>query len=243
MTHTSLREILILCQTIEKSAEELYRTFAAQTDSVEARAFWSDLAEDERRHAAYWEGLIAREAGGVFPDVFDDPAKTRAELEATKFSVDRMLSEGRSFGDTSVAILVGFRLESLMLHPAFCIMFRALKEGTGNKSPEDDYQEHVDKFSRFVRKHLPQTPEMEIIGEMLSRMWEHGRVLANQFTQIKTLRGLIPICANCKKIREDDGYWSHIELYLEKEIDARFTHGICPQCARKLYPELQHDKE
>jgi hypothetical protein len=154
-----------------------------------------------------------------------------------------MLSEGRSFGDTSVAILVGFRLESLMLHPAFCIMFRALKEETGEKSPEGDYQEHVDKFSRFVRNALPQKPEMEIIGEMLSRMWEHARELANQFTQIKMLQGLIPICANCKKIRDDDGYWNHIEAYLAQKIDARFTHGICPDCARRHFPHLPQGKK
>jgi hypothetical protein len=243
MTHTSLREILVLCKAIETSAGELYRTIAAQADSAEQRAFWWDLAEDERRHAAYWEGLLAWEAKGVFAEVFDDPEKTRDELEAMKIVVDRMLSQGRGFADASTAILVGLRLESLMLHPAFCIMFRALHEGIGNKSPEDDYQDHVDKFSRFIRASLPHRPEMEILGEMLSRMWQHGRELANQFTQIKTLRGLIPICANCKNIRDDDGYWNQIELYLEKEIDARFTHSICPQCARKLYPELRHDKE
>jgi hypothetical protein len=62
-------------------------------------------------------------------------------------------------------------------------------------------------------------------------------------TQITILRGLIPICANCKKIRDDDGYWHHIELYLAQKIDARFTHGICPQGARKLYPHLSPDKK
>jgi hypothetical protein len=228
---------------MERSAGELYRTIAAQTDSAEERAFWWEVAEDERRHAAYWNGLLTWEARGAFPDVFDHPAKTRDDLEAMKLAVDRMLSEGKNFADTCTAILVAFRLESFMLHPAFCIMFRALKEETGDKSPEDDYQEHVDKFSRFVRKSLPHRPEMEIIGEMLSRMWEHGRELAKQFTQIKMLRGLIPICAQCKRIRDDDGYWNHIELYLTQKIDARFTHGICPECARKLYPDRQQNEE
>jgi len=239
MTRNCLKEILVLCQAIEKSAEELYRTIASQTASTEHREFWLDLAEDEKRHTAYWEELLAHESGEVFAHVFDHPEKTRNEMKDMKRLVDTMLNEKRSFADISTLIILGFRLESLMLHPAFCIMFRALKEVTGNQSPEDDYQEHVNKFSAFIRKCLPERAEMEVLGEMLSRMWDHSRELANQFTQIKTLRGLIPICANCKKIRDDAGYWNQIESYLEEKTDAQFTHGICPQCARILYPDLQ----
>lgn len=55
---------------------------------------------------------------------------------------------------------------------------------------------------------------------------------------IKTLSGLLPICASCKKIRDDKGYWGQVEEYLREHTDAEFTHGICPDCARKLYPEV-----
>lgn len=58
-------------------------------------------------------------------------------------------------------------------------------------------------------------------------------------SKIKTLTGLLPICANCKKIRNDDGYWTHVEEYIAKNSDANFTHGICPDCSKKLYPEIQ----
>jgi K+-sensing histidine kinase KdpD len=51
--------------------------------------------------------------------------------------------------------------------------------------------------------------------------------------QVRTLRGLIPICAWCKKIRNDHGYWEQLELYITKHSDADFTHGMCPDCARK----------
>ncbi|HNY26177.1 MAG TPA: hypothetical protein PLA90_06640 [Candidatus Sumerlaeota bacterium] len=56
--------------------------------------------------------------------------------------------------------------------------------------------------------------------------------------RINTLHGLLPICCSCKKIRQDDGYWSQIEEYLQAHSDATFSHGICPECARKLYPEV-----
>jgi hypothetical protein len=55
--------------------------------------------------------------------------------------------------------------------------------------------------------------------------------------EIKTLRGLLPICASCKNIRSDDGAWSRIEAYLSEHTYAQFTHGICPDCRVKLYPE------
>ena len=55
---------------------------------------------------------------------------------------------------------------------------------------------------------------------------------------IKTLKGLLPICANCKKIRDDKGYWNQIEAYVRDHTDAEFSHSICPDCAEILYPEI-----
>lgn len=55
-------------------------------------------------------------------------------------------------------------------------------------------------------------------------------------TEIKTLHGLLPICASCKCIRDDRGYWIQIESYIETRSEAHFSHGICPDCAKKLYP-------
>ncbi len=55
--------------------------------------------------------------------------------------------------------------------------------------------------------------------------------------EIHTLSGLLPICANCKKIRNDTGYWEGLEEYITKHSDARFSHGICPACMKELYPE------
>jgi hypothetical protein len=60
--------------------------------------------------------------------------------------------------------------------------------------------------------------------------------LQEALAQVKTLRGLLPICASCKKVRDDRGYWSQIETYIGNHSEAEFTHGICPECAKKLYP-------
>ncbi len=66
--------------------------------------------------------------------------------------------------------------------------------------------------------------------------------LQNALSKIRTLNGLLPICANCKKIRDDKGYWNQVEDYIRMHSRAEFSHGICPDCARKLYPEFYNEK-
>ncbi|BBO78593.1 hypothetical protein DSCW_60100 [Desulfosarcina widdelii] len=63
--------------------------------------------------------------------------------------------------------------------------------------------------------------------------------LQNAMSEIKTLRGFIPICANCKNIRDDKGYWQKIEKYIEDRSDAQFSHSLCPKCIKELYPDMK----
>ena len=67
--------------------------------------------------------------------------------------------------------------------------------------------------------------------------------LTTLLAEIKTLRGIVPICANCKKIRDDKGYWTQVEAYVSRHTDAQFSHGICPECMKKLYPEYCRDED
>ncbi len=62
--------------------------------------------------------------------------------------------------------------------------------------------------------------------------------LKSALDEVKILKGLIPICSSCKKIRDDKGYWNQIESYIEKHSDAAFTHGLCPDCLDKMYGRL-----
>lgn len=60
--------------------------------------------------------------------------------------------------------------------------------------------------------------------------------------KVKLLSGFLPICASCKKIRDDMGYWQQIETYIRKHSEAEFSHSICPDCAKKLYPEIFNEE-
>lgn len=70
------------------------------------------------------------------------------------------------------------------------------------------------------------------------KLTEANKRLEEALASVKTLSGLIPICASCKKIRQDSGYWQQIEAYIGDHSNARFSHGICPDCAQSLYPDL-----
>ena len=62
--------------------------------------------------------------------------------------------------------------------------------------------------------------------------------LEEALSKVKTLSGLLPICSGCNKIRDDHGYWSQVEGYIQEHTDAQFTHGLCPDCIRKYFPEM-----
>jgi PAS domain S-box-containing protein len=67
--------------------------------------------------------------------------------------------------------------------------------------------------------------------------------LQKALSEVKTLRGFLPICSYCKKIRDDKGYWSQIESYIHKHSDAEFSHSICPECAKKYFPDMDLYKD
>ena len=62
--------------------------------------------------------------------------------------------------------------------------------------------------------------------------------LQSALSKVKQLSGFLPICASCKKIRDDKGYWNQLEAYIRDHSEVEFSHGICPDCAKRLYPEL-----
>jgi len=68
--------------------------------------------------------------------------------------------------------------------------------------------------------------------------------LESALSEVKTLKGFIPICSSCKKVRDDGGFWNQVEAYIRKHSEAEFSHSICPDCAKKLYPgiKIYHDK-
>ena len=80
------------------------------------------------------------------------------------------------------------------------------------------------------------------VRERTAALEESTRKLERALSEVKTLSGMLPICASCKKIRDDKGYWNQIEEYIRDHSEAEFTHSICQECAEKLYPDFKFKK-
>jgi hypothetical protein len=82
--------------------------------------------------------------------------------------------------------------------------------------------------ARFA--HEAEKSQAELVGA--------NRQLQEALDNVRTLRGLLPICSGCKKIRDDQGQWQVMENYIQRHSEASFTHGLCPDCLREIYPHL-----
>ncbi|GAG76888.1 unnamed protein product, partial [marine sediment metagenome] len=99
----------------------------------------------------------------------------------------------------------------------------------GEKYPiTANYSQIIDLLFSVFQNSIQKTKELE----------EANRELKEAFEKIKTLQGFIPICAHCKKIRNDEGYWQQVETYITERSEVEFSHGLCPECAAKLYPDF-----
>ena len=93
------------------------------------------------------------------------------------------------------------------------------------------YEKLLLTIKNVIEMHLMLVNTLHVLDDKNSE-------LAHTLAEVKTLRGLLPICASCKKVRDDEGYWRQIESYVRERSHVEFTHGLCPECAEKLYPGL-----
>jgi len=93
-------------------------------------------------------------------------------------------------------------------------------------------QKELENKNLILQDEIEERKQIELEHEKLIEE------LQSALTEVKTLRGFLPICANCKNIRNDEGYWEQIEVYIKDRSDVDFSHSICPDCVAKLYPDL-----
>lgn len=101
-----------------------------------------------------------------------------------------------------------------------------------------------------LKTHLELKNSKDRLLKTIVKLKKTKRVLINMIKrvqkakrEIKTLTGLIPICASCKNIRDDKGYWNRIETYISSRTQAQFSHGLCPDCMKKLYPKIYEKRQ
>ncbi len=122
-----------------------------------------------------------------------------------------------------------------------------------NRSIRKDFRSEMAIEVFFAgKKHLINSDRIQIL-DLLFSIYENSlqqkrelektnHKLREALETIKTLQGIIPICAHCKKIRDDEGAWKQMEAYISQHSEAKFSHSICPRCAEELYPQFQGKK-
>ncbi len=109
---------------------------------------------------------------------------------------------------------------------------RLIEENSYAPVPLAGYKE-IDDFIISLEKIIQKNSDIR--NENVKLIEDLKKALNN----VKELKELLPVCSSCKKVRDDDGYWEHLDIYLSKNTDTTISHGLCPDCARKLYPEYQ----
>jgi hypothetical protein len=116
------------------------------------------------------------------------------------------------------------------------------------------WNETGDSFSFYLRPHFYQARWFYLLSLLVAillvgaayvlrikhlkaRERELQKRVDEALAKVNILSGLLPICSNCKKVRDDKGYWSQIEVYIREHSDTKISHGICPDCVRLLYPQ------
>ena len=111
----------------------------------------------------------------------------------------------------------------------------------------EDEETAVMAVARGAQDYLP---KKRLAGWILIRSIQYAlerhklmQELRQALARVRTLSGLLPICANCKNVRDDKGYWQRVEEYISERSEASFTHGLCPDCLKALHPEIAHRLE
>ena len=144
-----------------------------------------------------------------------------------------------------IGALVGY----FIFHPLVMLLshFMAIYSGPGAVTPVEGISSVL--LKSFSLAMLPWSLSFAIFNGVIGLYYTtikqanlaKEELIANlrkALTEVKTLSGLLPICSSCKKIRNDEGYWQQIEEYIRDHSEADFTHGICNDCVKELYPEF-----
>ena len=93
------------------------------------------------------------------------------------------------------------------------------------------------EIERAVTVALARHADLMELRRLNHELAERNAQLEQALDEIKTLRGILPICTFCKKVRNDKGYWERVDLYIRSHSELEFSHGVCPECLQKHYPE------
>lgn len=189
MKDKSIWGIIFLCITINHRATEIYLKLSKAEKNNVLKTFWSEMAEEEIIHAAFWKIVEKAAKGNRLPDVFDDPAATREELCVLLEKIEILLRRWEEDKNRINALILAYRLEYYMLHPAFELLYKTLNPCAGETESVNTFDKHIQRFIKMFIQYGSITPELELLGETLQSLWHRNRALT-RLAMMDSLTGL-----------------------------------------------------
>lgn len=174
-------DIANICFELDRRAARIYEALAGlcETDELEElRQFWVSMRDDEKDHMDIWQRIASFAEQGILPQVFADPEREKEELEDILAKMDGVESVVRENPSIANMFTAAYRLEFYLMHPAFEKLFNLMETIDAGYAAEDMYETHLDKFTHYLKKYGKQTPELDLLGETLFRLWTENRKLA-----------------------------------------------------------------
>lgn len=172
-----LNDIIAKCLDLEKTVAEVFHLLAADAEGDQDRAFWAGLAEGTRHYEAACATILEAAIQQSAPLVFYRPDETLVEVCDMLARVDALRQRYAATPSRGAAVVLAYRLQFYLLHPACVALLRTAKELSGDQRHEDEYASYLQRFINGTCASMT-TPEMELLGEMLPRLWEEIRQLA-----------------------------------------------------------------
>ena len=201
MTDETLLEIIDTCLTIDRMAWTIYSRLEKAFSGHEVGRFWADMAREEQTHVAFWESLGEFARKEFLPQMFQDSSVVLEGLRHSVDAVTRLDSQCEACADVNMAFILAYRLEFVLMHPAFETLFRFANDSNlplGLENPEQEYDSHIQRFVEAMGRFGRLTPELELIGELLQRVWKETRtfvalVHTDELTGILNRRGFFKV--------------------------------------------------
>lgn len=175
MNGNVMQEIVKLCLEIDKMAHSTYGQLAAVATEPMLKRFWEEMQAEEAQHVDFWERALRHSEQSPLPQMFDDPEAVIMELRNIIPKTNELLARSADLSDGAESLLLAYRFEFYLLHPAFGAMFNLLRKVIGGKCPEDGYEQHIQQFVDIMMEYGKATPALEILAETLNRLWKETR--------------------------------------------------------------------
>jgi len=180
MSDKILIEIVGFCLSLDSKAFQIFSRLADYAKEKELKAFWEEMAAEEKEHVTFWERLLDLAKNGVLPQIFDNPVNVRKELSNADAKTEVLFKRSLEGLNLTDSFLLAFRVEFYLLHPAFAQLFHFINALPGEESPEDAYENHIAQIIEILGRFGVSTPELDLLGETIQRLWNGNRQLATQ---------------------------------------------------------------